>query len=59
MTKEIICPKCGTIIDSTKDTFTTLRVSRKFIDRVKQEQIDATLEDTIRRLLGWPPEEEE
>lgn len=56
MTKDVICPNCGTVIE-TKPNFTTLRVSREFLDRVKDEQIDSTLEDTLRRLLGWPLED--
>jgi len=53
MTKKIICPNCGAKITPTQDNFTTIRVSKEFVDRIKNEQIDSTLEDTLRRKLGW------
>jgi len=53
MTKKIICPNCGAEIPPTQDDFTTMRVSKEFIDRLKEEQIDSTYEDTLRRMLGW------
>jgi len=40
-------------IPPTQDEFTTMRVSKEFVDRIKNEQADSTLEDTLRRLLGW------
>ncbi len=36
-----------------------MRVSKEFASRVKDEQIDATHEDTLRRLLGWKKEGKE
>jgi len=53
MTKKVICPNCGMEIPPTQDEFTTMRVSKEFVDRIKNEQADSTLEDTLRRLLGW------
>jgi hypothetical protein len=58
-TKSITCPKCGFIIQLEKESYTTLRVSRGFIDRIKEEQIDISYEATLRRLLGWSTVEEE
>lgn len=54
MSKSIICPNCGTVIGTEKGKFTTMRVSTNFIARLKDEQIDATFEDTLRRMLNWP-----
>ena len=57
MTKKIICPNCGTEITPVQDDFTTLRVTKEFVSRLKDEQIDSTYEDTLRRLLGWMKED--
>jgi len=51
--KQIVCPQCGHIIETKDGEFTTLRVSKEFVGRLKKEQIDPTHEDTLRRLLGW------
>jgi len=59
MTKKIICPNCGAEITPTQDEFTTMRVSKEFVIRLKDAQIDSTYEDTLRRLLGWQKEEAE
>jgi len=57
MTKAIICPKCGFVIAPPQEDFTTLRVSKEFVNRLKDEQTDPTYEDTLRRLLGWHVED--
>lgn len=57
-TKPITCPKCGFIIQLEKENYTTLRVSKDFIDRIKETQIDTTYEATLRKLLGWTNTEE-
>lgn len=59
MTKKVICPNCGAEITPIQEDFTTMRVSREFVNRLKDVQIDSTYEDTLRRLLGWEAEDEE
>jgi len=54
----IVCPNCGAVIDAPKDEFTTLRVSKDFVTRLKNEQTDPTYEATLRRLLHWDEEGE-
>jgi len=53
LTRRIICPNCGAEITLEQEEFTTIRVSKEFVDRIKNEQIDPTYEATLRRLLGW------
>jgi len=57
LTKRIICPNCGAEITLGQQEFTTIRVSKEFVDRIKDEQIDPTYEATLRRLLGWEKED--
>lgn len=54
--KLVRCPRCGFIIQSEKEGYTTMRVSKDFVDRLRNNQTDPTYEATLRRLLGWSPE---
>jgi len=39
---------------------TSIRVSREFLDRVKEEQdVEETVEETLRYLLGWTEDEDD
>ena len=42
-----------------KEDYTTLRVSKGFINRIKEAQVDTSYEATLRRLLGWATTKEE
>lgn len=38
-----------------QNNFTTMRVSKDFVDKVTNNRIAESAEDTLRRLLGWEP----
>lgn len=36
-----------------ENTYTTIRLSKDFVDMVSKNRIKESVEDTLRRLLGW------
>jgi hypothetical protein len=38
-----------------ENDFTTVRVSKEFVDRVSNLRITESFEDALRRLLSWEP----
>jgi hypothetical protein len=38
-----------------ENSFTTVRVSKDFVDKVSNLKVTESFEDTLRRLLSWEP----